>query len=335
MNKLKKIDIYTIPLIFVCLAAAALRSFALLTSFNTDTMHFDDKTAITIGGTIVIISTLGFLSYLIFGQKEQQLIARSDNPASYIPAGIVSTALLFMGTHNVKMFMQGYPKGIISSLALVAGIFAFLSAISFFMSIFIERPDNMYKAAFSLCIVLFLAIYATLLYFNKQIHPTNSPNRFVDQMAYLSAAIFFLYEARIPLGRAKWRGYVAFGLVATLLCTYSSIPSLVLYFTKGYVVSESVIESILALTIALLTCSKVLQTKNLTPDYECETAKNIAAMALMREEEMKERHAHPHAQDSNIMEENDLAEAENYTMDIPFAEDSTKFTTDDVNTDKN
>ena len=320
MKKLRTIDIYTIPLFIVSLAAAVLRSVALLTSFDSVTMHFDDKVAIFMGGIIVALSVIGFLSYLIFGEKEQKLIDRSDNAASYIPAGIVSTALIFMGANNIIMSFNGYSQKMLSTLALVSGLLAILSAVSFFLSVFIERRDNLYKAAFSLCVVFFLAVYAVLLYFNKEIHPTNSPNRLIDELAYLSAAIFFLYESRIPLGRAKWRGYVSFGLIAALLCSYSSIPALVLYFAKGQIISESLVESILTLTLAIFICSKVMQTKKLTPDVECETAQSIVSLATARAEEIEELRKSSRAQD-NINEENDeVEEAANYSFDIPYTE---------------
>ena len=214
---------------------------------------------------------------------------------------------------------------------MVAGALAFISVISFFLSVFIERQDNLFKAAFSLSIVFFLAIYAALLYFNKQTHPTNSPNRLVDEMAYLFSAIFFLFEARVPLGRAKWRGYVAFGLSATLLSAYSSIPSLILYFVKGYTVSESLIESILTLTLMIFIGSKVLQIRNLTPDSECEGAKAIETLASIRADEIESRRAPSRAQDSDNMEENDDTEdASNYSFDIPAVEAKTEFNIEDL-----
>ncbi len=330
MKKLRTIDIYTIPLFIVSLAAAILRSVALLTSFNSVTMHFDDNVAIFMGGIIVALSVVGFLSYLIFGEKEQKLIDRNDNAASYIPAGIVSTALIFMGANNIMMSFSGYSQKMLSTLALVSGVLAILSAVSFFLSVFIERRDNLYKAAFSLCVVFFLAVYAILLYFNKEIHPTNSPNRLIDELAYLSAAIFFLYESRIPLGRAKWRGYVSFGLIATLLCSYSSIPALVLYFVKGQIISESLVESILTLTLAIFICSKVMQTKKLTPDVECETAQSIVSLATARAEEIEELHKSSRAQD-DINEENDeVVEVANYSFDIPYTEPESDNESEDV-----
>ncbi len=321
MKKLQTIDVYLIPLPIVAIAATILRTVALLGGFNSSSMHYDNKIAFVISTIIVAVSSLAFLSYLLLGDKDRPLISRSDNAASYIPAGIVSTALLFMGVENITMAFGGYPRGIVGILSLVTGVLALASIVSFFLSVFNEKRNNLYKAAFSLCIVLFLAVYAALLYFNKAEHPTNSPNRLIDQLAYLLSAIFFLYEARIPLGRAKWRGYVAFGLCATLMAVYSSVPALIYCFVRGDLVSESLIESILTLTMAIYIASKVVQIKSLTPDSKCDTAKSIEILASMREDEMKAQHT-PVACDTDNMEENDDTEdASNYSFDIPDAEE--------------
>ena len=333
MKKLRILDLYVISLIVFGLSAIILRTHALLNSFNSVTMHFDNKTAITIAGVLVAICVVGFCTYFIFGEKSEKLITKVNNAASFIPAGIVSTALLFMGVDRFNAFSKN-PAGVLRTLSLVCGILAFLSIASFFISLFIEKNDDIYKAAFSLSIVLFLALYATQLFYNKSVHPTNSPNKIVDQMAYLFSAAFFLFESRIPLGRAKWRGYVSFGLIATLLNAYSAIPSLIVYLTNGYVVSDSIIESVLTLTLMLFIGSKVLQTKTLTVDAECEEAKSIVTLAKMREEEIEEHRKLSHAQESNIKEEKDDTEdASNYTFDIPYVEVNTEFNPEDADLD--
>lgn len=321
MKKLRTIDIYLIPLLFVGIATVILRSIALLTSFNTVTMHFDNKIAITISAVMVLLAIIGFATYLFLGEKERELIARTDNARNYIPAGILSIALLFMGARNFGMAFDARYTDVISVLSFICGLLAFLSAASFFLSVFIEKNEHLYKAAFSLSIVLFLALYSVILFYNREIHPTNSPNKIVDQLAYVSAAIFFLYNSRIYLSRAKWRGYVAFGLIATLLGAYSAIPSLIVYAFNGYLVSDSLIESLLTLAVTILIASKVVQIRSLTPADECDAAKSISALAMLRKEEMEEARKISHAQDNMIKEEKDDTEdIANYTFDLPEAD---------------
>ena len=70
-------------------------------------------------------------------------------------------------------------------------------------------------------------------YFREDGMALNSPNKLISQMAFLLAALFFLYEARISLGREKWRGYCIFGLAALAANAYSAVPAVILYFAKG------------------------------------------------------------------------------------------------------
>lgn len=327
MKKLSVIDTYTIPLLFVSLAAVVFRCIALLTSFNTVTMHFDNKTAITIGNIIVAVSTLAFLSYFIFGEKERKLIPNTGSAAYYIPSGIVSIVLVFMGAELIDNALGIYKSGVIFILSLLGGILALGAVFSFFLSIFIEKGVNSTKACLAICTVAFLAVYAMLLYFQKDVHPTNSPNRLIDQLAYLSSAIFFLYEARIPLGRTKWKGYIAFGLCAAMLCAYSSIPSIILYFAKGYVISESITESILTLTLALLIGSRIMKYKSLSPDSECSIAKEVGVLAARREEEIRaHRNRSENYNINNNEEKDEVSDAENFSFDIP---DDSRSDTDD------
>ena len=326
MKKIRIIDFYVISLLITGICAIILRTNALLSVFDSLTLQFTDKTLITVASIILAAAVIGFFAYLFIGDKERNLIAKSGNAATYIPAGIVCTSLMFMVVERFTDTNASYSSPLLGWLSIISAILAVLSVGAFFLSIFIEKNDNLYKASFSLCIVFFLALYAAYLFFNKEVHPTNSPNKLVDQMAYLFSAVFFLFETRIYLGRTKWRPYVASGLAATLLCAYSAIPSLIIYFANGYTVSDSIIESVLTLTLSVYICSRVLQTRSLGSAEECSAAKSIAALALSREEEIEEHRKLSRAQEPNNMEENNVAkDAANYTFDIPYTDTITDF----------
>ena len=330
MKKLQKIDPFIITLVCAGLSAIALRAYALLTSFNNITMHFDDKTAIGIGSGVVILAIIAFLSYLFIGEKEVDLIAKNDNAASYIPAGMVCISLLFMAVEKLIFSIGGYAAKELRILMIVSAALALLSVISFFVSIFVEKKESLFKAAFSLSIVFFLDIYAAYLFYNTTVHPTNSPNKTVDQMAYIFAAVFFLFETRIPLGRAMWKPYVSLGLIATLLTAYSSIPSILVYIINGYQVSDSIIESVLTLALSVFIFSRVYQTKSLTPNQECEAVSSILAMSKMRDEELESQRKDSRARINNKEENDDAEDATNYTFDIPFEENESAENGEDI-----
>lgn len=335
MKKLQKIDLFIITLICAALSGIALRTYALLTSFNPSTMHFDDKIAIGFGSGIIILAIITFLSYMLVGDKETDLLAKNGTPASYIPAGLVCVALLFVGVNNLVAGNLGSLNTLPEIIVILSSLLAFLSAISFFVSIFVEKKESSVKALFSLSVVLFLAVYAAYLFYNTSVHPTNSPNKIIDQMAYVASAIFFLYESRIPLGRAQWRPYVSFGLIATLVAAYSSIPSVIVYIVNGYQVSDSIAESVLTLTLAIFIFSRVYQTKWLIPNEECNAVSGIIMMSRMRNEEMENQRKDSRAHINNKEENDDAKDASNYTFDIPFDESAAQETAEEIDITSN
>ena len=297
-------------------------------------MHFDDKTVIGIATAFIIVGILAFASYFFVGEKQMRLVAVNDNAATYVPSGIVCIALLFMAADKLS-FVTGKDFGTDKILPIVTTLLialAILSVCAFFVSIFIQKRENVYKAAFGLSVVLFLAIYAAYLYFNKENHPTNSPNKLVDQMAYLFAALFFLFETRIALGRAKWRLYIISGMCAGLLTAYSAIPAVIVYFSNGYMISDSVAESAVTLAISIFIFSRVAQTRVLTRDVECEAAESISKLSSIRESEIEESRKFTHAQENNNVE-TETKDAENYTFDIPYDDAKPDYSSDVSGTD--
>ncbi len=319
MRKNKLIDLYTIFLCLFGVVAAALRTIACLTSFDTVTMHFEGKLLITLANTAVIVCLAIFAGCFFAQPKDYSPVASNDNGATYIPAGLVSVAMLFMAAdRSVSIRRQEYiGNPILKDLAAVVVILAIVSAISFFVTVFVGRNESVCKAAFCIGLVLFLCVYTVYLYFNRSVHPTNSPIKIVDQLAYLSSAVFFLYETRIALGYPKWRPYVATGFAAALLTAYSALPSLIVYLLRGYSLSDSLFETVLTLTLCAYITSRVLLTKRLRSGEQCEAAKKIEALSQIRENEIADKYsaARTHAEDIN--EETDVVDAENYSFDIP------------------
>ncbi|MBR0449266.1 MAG: hypothetical protein IIX30_00435, partial [Clostridia bacterium] len=148
---------------------------------------------------------------------------------------------------------------------------------------------------------------------------TNAPAKITDEMAYLFAAVFFLYETRISLGRGKWRAYVTFGLIAAQLAAYSSIPALIVYFAKGEMISNSIFESVLTFTLFLFITSRLGMVSTLTPDKPCDVAAAIDAKILAEEEKKREEDA-ARAREINIKVENEPEDGgaigENYAINL-------------------
>ena len=182
-----------------------------------------------------------------------------------------------------------------------------------------------------------------MLYFMTET-PINSVNKLTDQMAFLFAAIFFLYETRISLGTDKWRAYVSFGAIAALLCAYSSIPALLTYFIKGEVISASIEESAFVFCLFLFIMARLILTAALPEASDaCEVA-IMDELARAREkrpcesEEVTPEGEEGQISITDLLGEDMSEESEIYTPavyfedgeEIPMEPDPQQLTLDDI-----
>jgi hypothetical protein len=117
-------------------------------------------------------------------------------------------------------------------------------------------------------------------------------------MAFISSAIFFLYETRISLGREMWRAYTAFGLIAASLTAYASIPAMITYYVNGEIISSmeyrslaSVEEYLLLLALFIYILARLCLTSSLTEKKENALIKMLEKSALECEERVNESYA--------------------------------------------
>jgi len=127
MKRIRIIDFYIITLLITGISAIVLRTNALLTAFDSLTLQFTDKTLITIAGVIIAAAVLGFAAYVFIGDNERSLIARNGNAATYIPAGIVSTALMFMAVERFTDTGDFYSVPLLGWLSVISAILSILS----------------------------------------------------------------------------------------------------------------------------------------------------------------------------------------------------------------
>lgn len=321
MKRSKQIDIYIISLVVLGLAAVTLRFIALL-SFNNETMHFDDKVCIRIANLLTTLGVGIFASGMLFGLDDADLVPSSENAATYIPTGLVAIALMFSVADRAKVLMNGSfaDNSTLYYFSIALLILSALSVVAFFILVLISKTQSVIKTYLLLFIVIYLAVYSVYLYFNTTVHPTNSPNKIVDLLAYLFASMFFLFETRIPLGRAAWKPYIAFGFAASLLTAYSALPALIMYIYNGSIISDSICETAVTLALCIFITSRVILTSVLPYDVQCPEAEVISDLAAMRQAEMAESRELSRARNNDNMEEIDSEEVENYQFDIPSEE---------------
>lgn len=310
-SKLKHFGIYLPVFLLALVSTVTLRTTALFLNFNFYTGYFSEKLLISISNAIVVSAVLFFISYVFFTKQKLNLIADFTSPATYVPTGLVGVALIFLSIHLFSyagdvsdyidlLFRIGDSSAlseiptqrILLIIAIITAVFALVSTVHFALTALLEHHSSTLRAAFGLCTAVFLCLYAIYLYFNSEL-PMNSPNKSLDEMAYLAAAVFFLYEIRLSLGREKWRAYIALGFIAALLLAYSSIPSLILYFKEDRMISNSIYETALTFALFIFVSSRLLLTSSLIEDKPSEISKMLDFASEKRSEEINAAQSAP------------------------------------------
>ena len=235
-------------------SAVILRTVAALRDLEDNLIYYG-KSGLTTAASILLVGGSILLIALTFTLKKEDLRARFTGAPAYIPTGIVAAVLLLFAASMVGQHIEldklsaMLPSASIPALiAIGVSICAVLSAVHFILNAFIPERHARIRACFSIATVLLMALYAAFLYFNTS-EPINSTNKLVEQMAYLFAGLFLLYETRISLGREMWRAYMAFGAVASLLTASASIPSIIHFIVRGTPITNTIESAVLLLSL--------------------------------------------------------------------------------------
>ena len=286
--------------VLALIATCVMRTVALMNDYNKVTGYFTNKTLISVADYILVGASILLFTYIFTARKDMKLIPDFTSPATYAPTGITGAALLFVGIHffaeakkssqvikNLKYSGSLSAQSLIATerilliLAVTVGLLALLSAVHFVLCALIEKGTSFGRADFGIVMVAFLSVYAIYLYFDND-QPINSPAKILNQIAFLFAAVFFLYETRLSIGREKWRGYIAFGFISALISAYSSIPALIYFFTEDVAISGSIYEMILAAVIFIFVSARILLTGDLIEDKVSPYATVFAAASDAR-----------------------------------------------------
>lgn len=286
MNKTARTTLAYFLLYFISLCAAAtLRTIACINDLNSYG-KFEPERLINIAGIVAATGAVALFVLVMVTMTARKPPMSFASPSCYIPSGIVGASLIFLAYSIINDSYGDIfkPTGTgslaqltVSILPALLVILTMLSAVHFFLNAFFTDKANETRAYFAIATVILLALFAIELYFDTSL-PLNAHNKIIDQMAYVFAAIFFLYETRISLGRDKWRRYAAFGFSAGLLCGYSAIPTLITYFVREDIISRSTVDqSVFLLTVFIFITARMF-TMMLSPD---EYDKNSGTLAII------------------------------------------------------
>ena len=295
-SKIKLFGIYLPIFAASLISAVTFRTVACISDLNINSGYFDDKTLQIIGNVIAAAATIFLITYIFKKNKDMKFIPNFTSATTYVPTGLVGIATVFMMPHFLSLanneygyrdIYGNYPLRGMAILHIITVIFAALSIVHFILTALVEKHSSTSRATFGLCTVIFLSLYAVHLYFDTTMS-VNAPNKLIDELAYLSSALFFLYETRLSMGREKWKEYIAVGFVSSLLTAYSSIPALVTFFVRDTVISNNIYESALSFTLFIFITARILLTSKLIENERSSIVNSISEFAEAREAAISE-----------------------------------------------
>ena len=303
----KRLGIYLLIMTVLTAAATTLRSIACVIHLDFASGFFTDKSLITIADIIITVTVLGMFSYLFVAQRIN-LLASFSTGATYVTTGVLGVATAFLGTSVISFVSIAHRystrvDNIMSAekylpvIGIICAILAFLSIAHHFLNAFITEAKTELRAYFALASISFLGLYAMLIYLDPTLAIGES-TKLLRLTAFLLSALFFLYEARISIGREMWRIYAAFGLAAASLTAYTSIPAIIAYFTNGELVSYATRRSLVSLeeymfllALCIFIIARLCIAVRLKDDSENRFIKTFKTYASEREKEIAESSA--------------------------------------------
>lgn len=290
--KNRAIRIYLTVLALATLAASGLRAAALVKDFDFVSGHFDGKSLITAASLLTVASAIVMITYVFFADKSKGYVAQFSTPLTYVPAGAVCAAAVFFllnikeAIPKLSEISKGTP--ITDILLLLVFYLAFPTVIYFILnSVSSERASNA-RAVCGIATVICFALYTSYLYFDTAL-TINNPNKIIDEMAFLLAALFFLYETRISISRESWNLYFVTGAIASSVGLYSSVPAIIATLIRDKAISESLEENVLILTVAVFIFARLILSATYNEDKRSDTITMLRDAALEREAFICER----------------------------------------------
>ena len=305
----KRLGIYLGIMLIATAIATTLRTIAAIMQLDYKSGFYTERTLIGAANAIITFTVIGMFSYMLTA-KRIKLRASFSTGATYVPTGILGVASAFLGikTFYYVLSVSNYRlivinekdiRGIIAELltlqnmtviiGILTAVLAFASIAHHFFNAFITDSKDTTRAYFAIVSIAFLAFYAVMIYIDGSIS-LNESGKTLRQTSFLLLALFFLYEARISLGREMWRVYTSFGLVAASLTAYTAIPALITYFVNGEIISTasskslaSVEEYIFLLAAFIFALSRLCLTATLKEEKENELVKAFEQAARDRE----------------------------------------------------
>jgi hypothetical protein len=257
---------YLFGAITVTTLVTVLRTIAILRFYEPENGYFSLSSAIpSIANWITVGAVLLLLTAVFTLRRKLQVTSVTPHIPTLFSSAFAGFMLLAFGTFHVASIFRELTSAapmlqsvIASTLAVVLSFVGVASFVA--TALRSSEVDPLRASAFS-AVVLFCLFYVMYLYFEKR-YALNADIKILSQMALLSSAIYFLYEARIALGRPRWAARTAVGMIAMLLTASVSIPNLIFAVARKTPALETPVQDFLLFAFFLYILARLTSLKN-------------------------------------------------------------------------
>lgn len=259
-QKKKRGSLFGAYLAFAALAAAAgaaIQLALLLTDYNFKLGLYKSGSVLPeVFAALLLAAVAALLTLPIIGRNRElpETLPPVGRTLTFVSAltGFAMLATVVMQLYmnlSFEITLEGWKSTLASGLEIAMLVFALPSA-GYFVVMAVRRdPYRRSTAALGFFPVLWAAAYLMCVYFDTST-TLNNPLRIIEQAALIALMVFMLMELRCLVGRAKPQLYMTFGMIALVMVTASSLPTLILTLAMKMSVSVDTIYDAAKLCLA-------------------------------------------------------------------------------------
>ncbi len=216
-----KYKLYVGIALVLSVISAVMRTVLLFFYYDKDTNYYSHGALLPTIHTVFLCAAVVFAASSLIATKKDELSEKK-----FHTSGIFIFSSSLSAFTLIASLVLTLTKSNISTLEKIAAFTAAPAAL-YFISMFIKNAE---AAKLRTLFGFFVPIWGTLnlaaVYFDSYV-AINAPNKIIEQMAFISVMLFFLYELRIHLNKQKPRLHLFMGMLALVFTATASFPGII------------------------------------------------------------------------------------------------------------
>ncbi len=249
-NTRSKYKLYTLIALALSIVSAAIRTVLLLGYFDTEINYYAAGTSLPVIHTVLSCAALIFFASVLLAFKKDELGSKKFHSSGIF---IFSSALCgFTLALGAAFSLIGKDAHLLEKIASYTAVFAAL----YFLSMFINKDGiKKFRTLFGFFVPIWGTLSLAVIYFDSYV-AINDPNKIIEQMAFVSVMLFFLYECRVLLETERPRAHLFTGFTAMFFTLTASLPGIVA-FSLGAIDGKYVMYDVIFAAIFIYTCVRM------------------------------------------------------------------------------